>query len=166
MVFDHNLACGPLHYIPVALSTLKPSTSPHLFDVQLRLTGPTHPHYTSENWNLENMGDGVPRIAEESSRIEREYEGVVELRVFLGAGFERYDTLNVRFFISAELNKTSLRDCWLIPRRSFSVGIVEMGSVNNPPRVPPNWSFCGVELFSHNWRGSSLVENRVTCSDC
>ena len=111
MVLDHNLACGPLHYIPVALSTLKPSTSPHLSDVQLRLTGPTHPHYTSENWNLENMGDGVPRIAEEFSRIEREYEGVVDLRAFRGAGFERYDTLNVRFFISAELNKTSLRDC-------------------------------------------------------
>ena len=157
MIFGLLLAYGPLHYIPVALSTLKPSTSPHLSDVQLRLTGPTHPHYTSENWNLENMGDGVPRIAEELTRIEREYEGVVDLRVFRGAGFERYDTLNVRFFVSVELDETSLRDCWLIPRRSFSVGIVEMGSVNNPPRVPPNWSFCGVELFGHNWCKSGLV---------
>jgi len=106
VTFGLLLAYGSLYYIPMALSTLKPSTSPHLSYVQLRLTGPTHPHYTSENWNLENMGDGVPRIAEELTRIEREYEGVVDLRVFRGAGFERYDTLNVRFFISVELDDT------------------------------------------------------------
>ena len=157
VIFGLLLAYGSVHYIPVALSTLKPSTSPHLSDVQFRLTGLTHPRYTSENWNLENMGDDVPQIAEELTRIEREYEGVADLRVFRGAGFERYDTLNVRFFISVELNKTSLRDCWLIPHRSFSVGIVEMGSVNNPLRVPPNWSFCSVELFGHNWCKSGLV---------
>ena len=159
MVFDHNLACGPLHYIPVALSTLKPSTSPHLSDVQLRLTGPTHPHYTSENWNLENMGDDVPRIAEESSRIEREYEGVVDLRVFRGAGFERYDTLNVRFFISVESDETSLRDCRLVPRRSFSVGIVEMGSMDNPSHLFPQTGHFTVELFGHDRCRSSIIRN-------
>jgi len=87
------------------------------------------------------MGDGLPRIAEELTRIEREYEGALDLRVFRGAGFERYDTLNVRFFISVESDETWLRDCWLVPRRSFSVGIVEMGSMDNPSSVsPPNWS--------------------------
>ena len=111
VTFGLHLAYGPLHYIPVALSTLKSSTSPHLSYVHLRLTGPTHPNFTSGNWNLENMGDGVPRIAEEFSRIEREYEGVVDLRAFRGAGFERYDTLNVRFFIPVGLDETSLRDC-------------------------------------------------------
>jgi len=75
------------------------------------------------------MGDGLPRIAEELTRIECEYEGAVDLSVFRGAG---YDTLNVRFFISVGLNETSLRDCWLTPRRSFSIGIVEIGFVDGP----------------------------------
>ena len=158
MTFGLHLAYGSLHYIPMALSTLKPSTSPHLSYVHLRLTGPTHPNFTSGNWNLENMGDGVPRIAEEFSRIEREYEGAVDLRAFRGAGFERYDTLNVRFFIPVWLDETSLRDCWLIPRRSFSVGVVEIGYVGGPSCLfPPNWSFYGVELFGHDRCRSNLV---------
>ena len=106
------------------------------------------------------MGDGLPRIAEELTRIEREYEGAVDSSVSRGAGFKRYDTLNVRFFISVELDDTSLRDCWLIPHRSFSVGIVEMGPMDNPSRsFSPNWSFCGAELFGRNWCKSSLVGN-------
>jgi len=106
MTFGPHLDHGSLHYIPMALSTLKPSTSPHLSQIHLRLTCPTDLDSIFVNWNLENMGDGLPRIAEELTRIEREYEGAVDSSVFRGAGFERYDTLNVRFLISVELDDT------------------------------------------------------------
>ena len=97
MTFGLLLAHGSLDYIPLALSTFEPSTSPHLSYIHLRFNGPTHPGFASGNWNMENIGDGLPRVAEEFSRIGREYEGVVDLSVFRGAEFERYDTLNVRF---------------------------------------------------------------------
>jgi len=72
------------------------------------------------------MGSDPRQIAEEFSRIEREYEGTVELGLFRNAELERYRTLNVRFFISVGLDGTSLRDFWLIHCTSFSVGIFEI----------------------------------------
>jgi len=118
----------------MALSTLKSSTSPHLSQIGLGFTAPTY--ITSETWNPGNMGNDLRQIADEFSRIEREYEGAVDLSVFRDAGFGRYDTLNVRFFISVGLDETSLQDFWLIPRRSFSIGIVEIGSVDRPSCPP------------------------------
>ena len=83
---------GPLHYIHTALSTLKPSTSPHISHVHLRFTGPTYPtHYFSpETSDLENLGNDLPRI-------ERGYEGAVWLSVFRSMQFRRLDGLDLRF---------------------------------------------------------------------
>ena len=90
---------GPLHYIHTAFSTLKPSTSPHISHVHLHFTGPTYPtHYFSpETSDLENLGNDLPRIADELSRIERGYEGAVWLSAFRSMQFRRSDTLDVRF---------------------------------------------------------------------
>jgi len=95
VTFSLHFFRGSLRYIPVALSTLKPSTSPHLFHVHLRFTGPTHP--IPGTWNPENMGNDLRQIADEFSRIEREYEGAVALGVSRDMEFGWLDTLNVRF---------------------------------------------------------------------
>jgi len=89
-------AYGSLHYIPVALSTLEPSTSPHLSQIKLRLTGTTHPNFTSGTSALEDLNNDLRQIADEFSRIEREY-GAVNLSVYRDMEFERLDALNVRF---------------------------------------------------------------------
>jgi len=83
----------------MALSTLKPSTSPHLSHVHLSLTGLTYPsrYFFYGTSHPENLGKDLRRIAGEFSRIEREYMGAVDLTVFGGTGVERLDTLNVRF---------------------------------------------------------------------
>ena len=92
---------GPLHYIHTALSTLKPPTSPHLSHVHLRFTGPEPGHFyfylNCRFSGLEELGSDLRRIADGLSRIEREYKGVVNLRVFRVMGFKVLDTLNVRF---------------------------------------------------------------------
>ena len=99
MTFGLQWLRGPLRYIPVALSTLKPSTSPRLSHVHLGLTGLTCPsrYILYEALPPENLGGDLRRIADEFSRIEREYTGAVDLSVFGGTGVERLDTINVRF---------------------------------------------------------------------
>ena len=99
VTIDLHWIQGPLHYITTALSTLKPSTSPHLSHVHLRFTGPTcsAPYLASGTSDLEDLGSDLRQIADELSRIEREYEGAVKLRVFQSPDFELLDRLNVRF---------------------------------------------------------------------
>ena len=72
---------------------------PYLFYVHLRFTGPTYIAYyfSPETSDLESLCDDLPRIADELSRIEREYEGAVELSVFRSMEFGKLDKLNVRF---------------------------------------------------------------------
>ena len=110
MTLSLRLTQGSLHYIPMALSTLKPSTSPHLSYVHLRLTGPTcHiPHLVSRTSGLENLDNDLRQVADELSRIEREYEGAVELIVLRSSEFELLNRLSVRFSF---LWGWTLRDC-------------------------------------------------------
>jgi len=135
----------------MALSTLKPSTSPHLSFVHLRFT---HLNPPSETWNPENMGNDLQQIADELSRIEREYEGAVALSVFRDMEFGRLDTLNVRL---------SFLWSWMRPHceiiGSFLAGPSALGSLrcdlDNPSSFgSPNWLFCGVELFIDCCRSS------------
>ena len=104
VTFDAHRVHGPIHFIPVALSTLKPSTSPHLSHIYFGLSGPRYSnfyYFIKGTSNLENMGSDLRRIAEEFSRIEREYEGAVDLSVVRSTGYEPLDKLtNVRFFFS------------------------------------------------------------------
>ena len=91
---------GDLRWISIALSTLKPTTSPRLSSISLYFSSTSSPrslHHVSGTTKLEILGNDLRRVADELSRIEREYEGVVDLIVSRDAGFKRVDTRNVRF---------------------------------------------------------------------
>jgi len=80
--FDHRVGKigGALPWIPSALSTLKPATSPRLSTIRLDFAGPPIASLPVESL-IEGMGDDLRRIADEADRIEREFEGTVEFTV-------------------------------------------------------------------------------------
>jgi len=88
---------GSLVWIPMAFSTLGPATSPRLSIIRLELArSPTV--YKPIETLLKDLGGDLRRVADEVSRIERVFEGAVNLTVVRGRGFrEALDTLNVRF---------------------------------------------------------------------
>ena len=88
---------GDILWIPTALSTLRPTTSPHISTIRLNFTS-----FSSANRSIEillnGVGSGLRRVADELSRIEREFEGAVNLIVVRNPGFGAvFDALNVRF---------------------------------------------------------------------
>ena len=83
-----------LPWIAIALSTLRPSTSPHLSAIKLDFC-------TSATLLVETMiaemGNDLRRIADEVARIEREFEGAVSFIVCRDSKlWAVLDTLNVR----------------------------------------------------------------------
>lgn len=88
---------GGLPWIPMALSTLKPATSPRLSAIQLNFVWQSSA-YQSVDAAIEDVGEDLRRIAGEVARIEREFEGVVSLAVVWDLGFNAaLDKLDVRF---------------------------------------------------------------------
>jgi len=86
-----------LPWIPMALSTLRPTTSPHLSTIRLDFAGAIIGSRHVET-SIRDMGDDLRRLADEATRIEREFEGAVNLTVLRDSRFEVvFDTLNVRF---------------------------------------------------------------------
>lgn len=86
---------GTLPWIPSALSTLKPATSPRLATIRLDFAGPPIASLHVESL-IKDMGGDLRRIADEADRIEREFEGAVEITVLRDPVFgEVLDTLNV-----------------------------------------------------------------------
>jgi len=87
---------GGLPWIPTALSTIGPTTSPRLSSLRLTFAGSPSPR--SIESLIEHLGDDLLRIAGEVTRIEREFEGVLNITVVrdlqFGAALGR---LNVRF---------------------------------------------------------------------
>ena len=87
---------GDLLWIPTALSTLKPTTSPRLLAVRLSFICPlvtNRPEGT-----IEYTGNDLRQVVDEVIRIEREFEGAVQLTVNRDSAFETVlDKLNVRF---------------------------------------------------------------------
>lgn len=75
-----------LPWIPAALSTIRPTTSPRLSSLRLIFNGT--PHGRSVQSLIDGMGNDLRQIAEEVARIEREFEGVVNLTVVRAAYFE------------------------------------------------------------------------------
>jgi len=69
---------GSLHWIPTALSTLKPVTSPHLSTIRLTFDGPSS-SILSAGVPVGDIDNDLRRVADEFSRIEHEYEGAVNL---------------------------------------------------------------------------------------
>jgi len=81
----------------VALSTLRPATSPRLSIIQFDFS--YSPGVTrSVKAVMEEVGNDLQRVADEVARIECEFEGTVNLIALLDPVFkEVLDTLNVRF---------------------------------------------------------------------
>jgi len=89
---------GGLLWIPSALSTLKPATSSNLSAIRLNFAL----HSTTNRpigTLLNDVGSGLHLIADEFSRIEREFGGAVNLTVVLDPAFKAVlGTFGVRFY--------------------------------------------------------------------
>ena len=83
-----------LPWIFLALSTLRPTTSPHLSALGLDFSSVD----SSTEALIKNMGDELRRIADEVARIEREFDGAVNLTVVRDLTFMVVlDSLDVSF---------------------------------------------------------------------
>jgi len=75
-----GIGAGALPWIPSALSTLKPTTSPRLPTIRLDFAGPPIASLHVESL-IRGMGDDLRRIADEADRIKREFEVMVKFTV-------------------------------------------------------------------------------------
>ena len=97
---------GALRWIPVALSTLGPTTSPRLSVIRLHFARSHIVTRTVETLIHETSYD-LRWVADEVARIEREFKGAVNVTVRLDAVFEEaLNTLNVSFHFCG-VNDTS-----------------------------------------------------------
>ena len=86
---------GGLLWIPKALPTLKPVTSPRLSAIKLSFAR-SRTSFLYTEMVVTNAGNDLRRIADEVARIEREFEGAVELNVYRDQWFKAAShTLNV-----------------------------------------------------------------------
>lgn len=69
---------GGLFWLPTTLSTLKPPTSPRLSVIQL--------DFFASSVSIEDVRKGLWHIANEATRIEREFRISVNFTVYLGPG--------------------------------------------------------------------------------
>ena len=80
---------GELFWIPVALSTLRPATSPHLSAIKLNF------FHLPAGSLIEDASNDTVWLADEVARIEREFEGTVDFTVLRSPG-DDVDKLDVR----------------------------------------------------------------------
>ena len=100
-------AHGGLPWIPIALSTLRPTTSPRLSAIRLDFTH-SFPSTRYVDDSIEATGDDLRRVADEVTRIEREFGGAVNPAVLLGPSFKAaLDMLNVRFLWQVKVTSCS-----------------------------------------------------------
>lgn len=91
---------GNIFWITAALSTLRRATSPRLSALRLDFARATTTNRSVEAV-INDTGDDLLRVADEVSRIEREFEGAVNVTVSRDPVFKDVlDTLNVRFYSS------------------------------------------------------------------
>ena len=85
-----------LPWIHLALSTLRPVTSPHVSAIRLKFTRSLFLAEDPAETLINYVGDDLRRIADEITRIEHEFGGVVNLTVLRDSVFGTVlDTLNV-----------------------------------------------------------------------
>ena len=111
----------------MALSTLRPATSPRLSSVRLDLAGSVIVDLSVEPL-MKDTGNDLRQVADEVTRIEREFKGAVYFTVVPDSVFKVVlGTLGVRFH-SAMLTKRCGRSDFfsLVPCRYFNITIVEM----------------------------------------
>lgn len=88
---------GGLPWIPTALSTLKPVTSPHLSAIRVCLHGPPITDPSIETV-IEETGDDLRRVAYEVARIERAFGGMVKVTLLTDTTFDTaLERLNITF---------------------------------------------------------------------
>ena len=68
-------------WIPTALSTLSPTTSPHLSSLGLLFFGSSS--QLRPEFSIEDVGNDLQRVADQITRIERESEGAANFTVVL-----------------------------------------------------------------------------------
>ena len=82
----------------MALSTIKPATSPCLSTIRVNLACSSVASSTSAKRLIEDTRDDLRWVADEAVRIEREFEGAVNLTVSRDPLFKAVlDALNVSF---------------------------------------------------------------------
>jgi len=115
----------------VALSTLKPTTSPRLSVIRLTFDGRTSARFPRHaEPPLKEVKDDIRWARDEVARIEREFRGTVDLTVRWHPWFEVIlDTFNAKFPFS------------FIPCRTFTVKV----GLKRDPWIP--FPFGAVELF-------------------
>jgi len=78
---------GGLSWIPKALSTIKPATSPRLSLIKLSFIRPTFTNRSIDAL-VKDAGDDLRRVVDEVARIEREFGGAVHLTVYWDPSFQ------------------------------------------------------------------------------
>ena len=87
---------GGLRWIPMALSTIKPATSPCLSTIRVDLIRSSATTRSVECL-IEGTRDDLRWVADEAVRIEREFEGAVDMTVSRDPAFKvALDALDVR----------------------------------------------------------------------
>jgi len=87
---------GGLLWMPMALSTLRPTTSPRISTIRLYFARSLIVNRSVLSC-IEGTADDLRRVADEVARIEREFEGAVSLTTARDSVFKVVlDTLNVR----------------------------------------------------------------------
>ena len=124
---------GGLPWVPMALSTLKPTTSPRLSTIRLDFTCLSNFGQSAETL-IEDMGDDLRRAADEVLRIDCEFEGAVDFTTLRDSKFKMaLDKLNVRFhFVSGKDHIVTLIQFCSSPTDP-STTAVEMESVIDSP---------------------------------
>jgi len=94
--FEVGWASGSLLWIPTSLSTLRPATSPRMTTILLDFLSQSSAARSIEIL-LKSAGSDLQQVADEFARIEREFEGAVDLTVFWNAGFwAAFDALDLK----------------------------------------------------------------------
>ena len=146
---DFGLVTGwvgkDLPWISMALSTLRPTTSPRLSSLRLDFGGSYSNRF---EYLIEDSGNDLQRIGSEVARIEREFEGRVNFTVARDTNFEvLFDILNVRFHSAASARSRSCVDPFpFVLCRSFSKAAVETGRLFLP-LASSGWPSCDIGSF-------------------
>ena len=145
-----------LPLIPMALSTLRPATSPHISTIRLDFCATySRPRRTV----ITALGNDLRRIADEITQIEREFGGAVDFTVAPDSEFQvEFDTLNVRFiFVGWKRPRTHVDSSSFAPCRSFRTTFIEMGLSRLPLLIGHSAASGRSVTHAANWLTGTLT---------
>ena len=154
---------GNLLWILTALSTLRPATSPRLSTIQLKFTRPpTRTRYVETA--IECTVDDLRRIADEVTRIKREFKGALSVTVLRDPKFEAVlDAFNVRFHLRGEYLIVPL-----IHSHPFLADLSALRSwreIRRCSHLSLSTAICGIELFGRGYPDMGISSTSCTCGD-